>query len=95
MVLEVLEETVEDLSLLLDKEVLEDVVLLLDQELLHNFIEISAKNGEGILIDVKEGGEGVQEGEIEALDGLDWFWGCFLVLLAESTKFSLVGFAGL
>lgn len=72
MVLEVLEEPVEDLTLLLDEEVLEDVVLLLDKELLHDFVEVTAENWKGILIGVEEGGHLVKEGEVEALDWLDW-----------------------
>ena len=61
MVLQMLEKSMEYLSVLLNEKVFKDVVLLLEKQLLHNLVKVAAQDWVGIVIGVKERGQVIKE----------------------------------
>jgi len=54
VLVKVIQQTVEDLTLLVEEQVLERGLLLLVQHLLHDFGEVTAQNGKGLFLLIKE-----------------------------------------
>jgi hypothetical protein len=93
MVLEMLEKSIKDLSVLLHKKVSQKILLLLDQELIHNFEEVSTENGQRILVTVEEARELIKQSVILSLHGRN---GLFLLILGDRRDLgssSLIGIA--
>ena len=80
VVLEMLEKSIKDLSVLLHEKVSQKILLLLDQELIHNFEEVSTKNGQRILVTVEEARELIKQSVILSLHGRN---GLFLLILGN------------
>ena len=80
VVLQVLEKSIKDLTVLLNKKVSQEGVLLLEQELLHDLKEVSTKDWYWVFILVEEGGDLVEERVVNALNWLDWL---FLLLTVQ------------
>ena len=95
VVLEVLQETVKDLSVLLDQKISEKVVLLLEQKLVHDLEEVSTQDWEWVLIRVEEGGDLIKKRVVSSLDWLNWLLLLISIKLVDLDLAGLVGVASL
>lgn len=93
MVLDVVQKTVENGSLLLDEEVLESRRLLLDQHSLHDLVEVTAQDGQTFLVALNEGAQFLEQGVVEF--GLFGLLLLLFLLLGLAAELGLFGFSGL
>ena len=59
MLIHVLEQTVEDLTLTVQEQVLKCQLLLLVKQLVHDLVEVAAQDGQGLRVLVQERGHHV------------------------------------
>ena len=74
--LQMLEKSIKDLTILLNEKVSQKILFLLNQKLIHDLEEVSTENGKRILVTVEETCELIKQSVVLSL-----YWGNGLFLL--------------